>query len=163
MDHANRAFTLATKSGNPYLRVYAQACRGLAQTVAGNFGAAIDDLNGALRFAKSRKVGLENEARILADLADAYQFNGEVSLALQTANDALEVALARHARVPECLARIVRARILMKVIDGQEFARDELARASALMVETGALIYREAINSLGIDGTRSRPRTIGLR
>ena len=66
--HAERAFSLAVKSGNPYLRVYAQACRGLALIIAGQLGGAIDDLSSALRFARSRKAGLENEARILADL-----------------------------------------------------------------------------------------------
>ena len=109
LEHAHRAFALAVKSGNPYLRVYAQACRGLAYTIAGNLSTAVEDLAGALRFARSRKAGLENEARILADLADAYRLNGDTASALETVDEAIEVAIARHARVPECLARIVRA------------------------------------------------------
>src|SRR5450631_1112456 len=69
-EHADRAFSLAVKSGNPYLRVYAQACRGLSHIVAGRLTSAIEDLSDALSFARSRKAGLENEPRILADLAN---------------------------------------------------------------------------------------------
>ncbi|MGY4424520.1 tetratricopeptide (TPR) repeat protein [Bradyrhizobium sp. JR6.1] len=100
-EHAERAFSIALKSGNPYLRVYAQACRGLAHIVAGRFTPAIDDLSDALKFARSRKAGLENEPRILADLANAYRLSGESTAALSTAEQAIAVATERHARVAE--------------------------------------------------------------
>jgi predicted ATPase/class 3 adenylate cyclase len=149
LEHAHRAFSLAVKSGNPYLRVYAQACRGLAHTIAGNFGIAVEDLTGALRFARSRKTGLENEARILADLADAYRLNGDAATALETVDEAIEVAIARRARVPECLARIVRAEILLKSnTTDHKAAWEELGRAKGLMHETGALIYGPIITAL---------------
>jgi adenylate cyclase len=155
LEHAHRAFSLAAKSGNPYLRVYAQACRGLAHTIAGNLNAAIEDLTGALRFARSRKAGLENEARILADLSDAYRLNGDSVTALETVDEAIEVAIARHARAPECRARIVRAEILLgsKTTDKQA-AWEELARAKELMRETGAFIYSPIIDALAVEGTR---------
>jgi class 3 adenylate cyclase/tetratricopeptide (TPR) repeat protein len=151
LEHANRAFSLAAKSGNPYLRVYAQACRGLAQTVAGSPGAAVEDLSGALRFARSRKAGLENEARILADLADAYRRNGDAATALETAREAISVAVARHTRASECLARIVLTAILLgsSSSDQRAAAREELSRARQLMTETGTLIYGSTIRGLG--------------
>ena len=111
--HAERAFSLAVKSGSPYLRVYAQASRGLSHIIAGHLTSAIDDLSDALNFARTRKAGLENEARILADLADAHRRNGDAEIALATVNEAIAVATARHTRVPECFARIVRARLLL--------------------------------------------------
>jgi hypothetical protein len=153
LEHAHRAFSLAVKSGNPYLRVYAQACRGLAHTIAGNVGTAIEDLTGALRFARSRKAGLENEARILADLADAYRLIGDEATSLERVDEAIEVATARHARVPECQARIVRAKILLesKTTD-QKAAWQELARAKELMQETGAFIYGPIIDALAVQG-----------
>jgi tetratricopeptide (TPR) repeat protein len=153
LEHAHRAFSLAVKSGNPYLRLYAQACRGLANTIAGNLSTAIEDLTGALRFARSRKAGLENEARILADLADAYRLNGEAATALETVDEAIEVAIARHARVPECLARIVRAEVLLgaKTPD-KKAAWEELARAKELMQETSAFIYGPIIGALAVEG-----------
>src|SRR5262249_33562374 len=41
-EHAGRAFSLATKSGNPYLRVYAQAARGVSHMIAGRLTSAIE-------------------------------------------------------------------------------------------------------------------------
>jgi adenylate cyclase len=152
VEHANRAFALAAKSGSPYLRVYAQASRGLAHAVCGHLSAAADDLSNALRFARSRKAGLENEARILADLADVYRLKGDMATALQTVDEAIEVAIARHARVAECLARIVRAKILlMAQSSDQNPARAELARARALINETGALIYAPMADGLAVN------------
>jgi class 3 adenylate cyclase/tetratricopeptide (TPR) repeat protein len=144
--HAERAFSLAVKSGNPYLRVYAQACRGLSHIVAGRLDSAIEDLSEALRFARSRKAGLENEPRILADLANAYRLNGDTQNALTTAKEAIEVATERNARVPECLARIVHAELLRPGTNDQKIAgKQELERAQALMDETGAVIFKAMI------------------
>src|SRR5712672_3207475 len=140
--HADRAFSLAMKSGNAYLRVYAQACRGLAHIIAGRLTSAIEDLADALSFARSRKAGLENESRILADLANAYRLNGDAATALITVNEAIKVATERHARIPECLARIVRAKLLLQSTKSDEKAEgeQELERAKALMRETGAML-----------------------
>jgi adenylate cyclase len=152
LEHAHRAFSLAAKSGNPYLRVYAQACRGLAHCIAGNAGMAIEDLTAALRFARSRKAGLENEARILADLAEAYRRNGDAATALKTVDEAIEIGIARRARVPECLARIVRAEILLESqSDDQNASLAELARARELINETGASIYGPMVDGLAVN------------
>ncbi len=97
-EHADRAFSIAMKAGNPYLRVYAQALRGLSHIVAGRLTSAIEDLSDALSFARSRKAGLENEPRILADLANAYRLNGDIATALTTVDEAIEVSTGRHAR-----------------------------------------------------------------
>jgi adenylate cyclase len=158
--HAERAFSLAVKSGSPYLRVYAQACRGLAHTIAGQLGSAIDDLSSALRFARSRKAGLENEARILADMANAYRLSGDTASALATVDEAIKIATIRHARFPECLARIVRADILSqsRAADQRAAASDERNRAETLMLETGALIFERFINDAATDAETAMPR-----
>src|SRR5581483_5071339 len=144
--HADRAFSIAANSGNPYLRVYAQACRGLSHVVAGRLTSAIQDLSDALSFARSRKAGLENEPRILADLANAYSLNGDFVSAAQTADEAIRVATERHARIPECLARIVHADLLIRSEeDQQNSAEADLALAKALIEETGAAILKPFI------------------
>jgi adenylate cyclase len=144
--HAERAFSIAAKSGNPYLRVYAQACRGLSHIISGRHTSAIHDLSDALTFARSRKAGLENEPRILADLANAYSVNGDVVNAFRAADEAIKVAIDRHARIPECLARIVRADLLMRSTeDHQDAAEKDLALARALIEETGAAILKPLI------------------
>jgi len=157
-EHADRAFSLAVTSGNPYLRVYAQACRGLSHIVARRLTSAIEDLSGALSFARSRKAGLENEPRILADLANAYRLNGDIATALTTVDEAIKVAAERHARVPECLARIVRADLLLRTTtsDQKAEARQELERARALMRETGAVLFENFINATNVDHSDAR-------
>jgi len=149
--HAERAFSLALKSGSPYLRVYAQACRGLAHMITGRLGSAIEDLSAALDFARTRRAGLENEPRILADLANAYRQSGDTVAAFAAVDEAIAVATERHARVPECFARLVRADLLLrsKAGDRTEEGREELERAKALVRETGAAIFETFINATG--------------
>src|SRR6266478_5614974 len=148
--HADRAFSLAIKSGNPYLRVYAQASRGLSHIVSGRLTSAIEDLSEALRSARSRKAGLENEPRILADLANAYRLNGDTQNAFSVVNEAIKVAIDRNARVPECLARIVHAQLLLSGTSDQKIAGSrELERAQGLMQETGAMIFKAMIAPSG--------------
>jgi adenylate cyclase len=152
-EHADRAFSLAVKSGNPYLRVYGQACRGLSHIVARRFTSAIQDLSDALSFARSRKAGLENEPRILVDLANAYRLNGDDAIALATVDEAIKVATERHARIPECLARIVRANLLLRPATSDQKAEgeQELERARALMRETGAVLFEKFINNTNVE------------
>jgi hypothetical protein len=147
-EHADRAFSIAVKAGNPYLRVYAQALRGVSHIVAGRLTSAIEDLSDALSFARSRKAGLENESRILADLANAYRLNGETAAALITVDEAIKVATERHTRIPECLARIVRGHLLVRsaTSDQQAEGKQELEAARALIRETGALLLDGFLN-----------------
>jgi class 3 adenylate cyclase/tetratricopeptide (TPR) repeat protein len=149
-EHAERAFSIATKAGNPYLRVYAQALRGVSNTIAGKLDSAVQDLRDALSFARSRKAGLENEPRILADLANAYRLNGDTATALTTVDEAIKVATERHARVPECIARIVRADLHLQSATGDRKAEgmQELERARALMQETGAMLLESFLNDI---------------
>jgi tetratricopeptide (TPR) repeat protein len=144
--HADRAFSIAVRSGNPYLRVYAQACRGLSHIVAGRLTSAIRDLSDALSFARTRRAGLENEPRILADLASAFRLNGDADNAVRAVDEAIKVAVDRHARVPECLARIVHADLLVRLGEDYKSAAEfELAHARALIEETGAAMLTRFI------------------
>jgi class 3 adenylate cyclase/tetratricopeptide (TPR) repeat protein len=157
-EHADRAFSIAMKAGNPYLRVYAQAVRGVSHIVAGRLTSAVEDLSDALSFARSRKAGLENESRILADLANAHRLNGDAAAALATVDEAIRVATERHARIPECLARIVRADLLLRSTSDDEQAEGakELELAKALMRETGAQLLETFINTTDVDHSDSR-------
>ena len=156
--HAERAFSMAIKSGSPYLRVYAQACRGLSHIVAERLDEAVKDLVDALGFARRRKAGLEGEARILADLANAYRLKGEFASAASYATEAINIATVRHARVAECLARIVHAEALVASVGASESAEadQELNRAGELVQETGVVIFAPLIQS-----ARARLDSIG--
>ena len=162
-EHAERAYHLAIKSGNPYMRVYGQACRGLSHVVARRLTPAIQDFSDALSFARSRKAGLEAEPRILADLANAYRLNGDDANALVTVDEAIKVATERHARIPECLARIVRADLLLRSPTSEQKAegRRELVHAKELMRETGAMLFENFINEIDVAQSSDRQISTG--
>jgi class 3 adenylate cyclase/tetratricopeptide (TPR) repeat protein len=145
--HAERAMRMAVDSDSPYERVSALTCRGISHMASGRFEAAADQLEKALAFARMKRAGLEGEARILADLADAYRLKGDLDSAGRTAAEAIAVASARAARIPECLARIVQAEVLLQT-GAAERAGLELAKIRALMEETGALLYRPLVQDL---------------
>jgi adenylate cyclase len=157
--HAERAFSIAVRTGNPYLRVYAQASRGLSHIVSRRLTSAIQDLSDALSFARARKAGLENEPRILADLANAYALNGDAVNAFRTVSEAIEIAGDRHARIAECFARIVHADLLMRSgEDHQSEAAVEAAHARALIEETGAAILKPLLEPKSVQDMRMGSR-----
>lgn len=155
--HAERAFTMVVDGSSPYMRVHAQACRGLSNMISGQFEAAADDLEKALSFARWRSTGLEIEARILADLANAYRLKGDLEAARRTATEAIDVAVARGARIPECLARIVLAEVSLKAGDADR-AGLELPKALALIEETGAMLYQPLARDLAAKIERGMER-----
>ena len=148
--HAGQLAALAATSGIPYLQAYSWAYQGLLQVIAGRPQVAIDELIGALAFARERRAGLENEARILADLANAYRLKGDFDFAQATAVESIQVATARRTRAPECLAHIVLAQTLSASASAAERtqAADELGLAEHLMQESGILIYQPLIGAL---------------
>ncbi len=81
--HAAKVAELAEQSGTPYLRVAALASAGLANATAGEFTAGAHQLREAIDFARSARAGLEFEARMLADFADALYRAGDLSAALE--------------------------------------------------------------------------------
>ena len=61
----------------------------------------------------------------------AYRINGDIVNAVEAADEAIAVASERHARILECLARIVRADLLMRLEeDHQDAAKQDLARGA---------------------------------
>ncbi|MBR2813663.1 MAG: AAA family ATPase [Reyranella sp.] len=152
--HAERASSLSARSGSPYVGVSAGTCRGIACMTAGRFAEAADELEKALKLARTKRAGLENEARLLADLANARRLNGDLPGAERAAGEALEVAHKRSARIPECLARIVLAEVAL-TMGNHDKAALELPRIQALLKETGADLYAPLVHGLvaGIDGS----------
>jgi predicted ATPase/class 3 adenylate cyclase len=66
--HASQMQAMAEKSGNPYLLVYAEAYRGLAQALEGDPATASGTLRSALNMAKRKKAGLELAPRLEREL-----------------------------------------------------------------------------------------------
>jgi adenylate cyclase len=138
--HAERALSMAMRSGTPYLRVYALACRGLSYIIMGDIDEAIKSLIDALGFARRQRAGLESEPRILADLANAYRLGGDSASSMSAATEAIEVATSRHMRLALCLGHIVRSHLA-----GGHQA--DLGCAESLVEETGAVIFAPFIRA----------------
>ena len=70
-------------------------------------------------------------------------------MAFETVNEAIRVATERHARVPECLARIVRGKLMLQSTndDERDEGAKELERTKVLMRETGAVLFEPFINA----------------
>lgn len=98
-EHANMAHALSEKSGTPYLMVYGRAYHGLGQAMRGEYSEATTTLSDALRLARQRQAGLENEARMLCDLAYVQLRAGLADRARATAEEAAAVARRRGAKV----------------------------------------------------------------
>lgn len=97
--HSKQALQVAERSGNPYLMVYGKSYVGLAQTMRGAHADATTTLSDALAYARRRNAGLENEARLLADLAHVQLRAGLTDRARDTAEEAAAVARRRGAKV----------------------------------------------------------------
>lgn len=102
--HASAAHHLAEKSGNPYLVVYGRAFRGLGQAVCGEHSEATTTIGEALHFAREHHAGMENEARMLADLAWVQLRAGLTDRARVTAEEAAAVARRRGAKIWQAYA-----------------------------------------------------------
>lgn len=141
--HAAQVFKLAEQAAMPYLRVCAGHCAGMAKSAAGDFLGAAHAFDEALNLARHAKAGLEFEAKILADLADALYRAGEVERAAAAAAEAGYIARRRTARLAECHAAIIRAAALIRTGDAtrRDEARGLFSRAATLIRESGASVF----------------------
>lgn len=97
--HSKAVTALAEKSGNPYLLVYGRGYAAVAQSLRGEHEAAARTLTKTLAYARLRHAGLENEARLLADLAHALMRAGQTERAAAVVDEAGAVARRRGAKV----------------------------------------------------------------
>ena len=98
-EHSELNHRLGEKSGSPYLMVYGRSYAGLVQAMRGDFSQAATTIGDTLRFARQHHAGLENEARMLADLAWVQLRAGLEDRARITAEEAASVARRRGAKV----------------------------------------------------------------
>jgi class 3 adenylate cyclase len=141
--HTAAAAELSARSGSPYLQVHALAAQGIARRLAMDDAKASRLFEEALELARETNSGLEYEARVLCELADAQLRMNLLPLALETAAAAVETAQQRRARVTECRAQLVLASAQLTLPDAASMkaAKQALERAERLIAETGALIY----------------------
>jgi tetratricopeptide (TPR) repeat protein len=148
--HTAAATELSARSGSPYLQVHALAAQGIAQRLAMDDAKASRLFEEALELARETNSGLEYEARVLCELADAQFRMNLLPLALETAVAAVETAQQRRARVTECQAQLVLAGAQLTRPDaaGMKAAKQALERVERLIAETGALVYEPDVQRL---------------
>lgn len=148
IDEGRRALEVAERRGSPFSRVVALAYLGRAHALRGEGPAAVAALERSLALARTRRTGLEAEAAVLADLAEACRTTGDVERALRLANEAVEVARRRGQRIDECAGNRALARALLDRSGAarRRPARKYLDRALALARETKALALEPAIH-----------------
>lgn len=155
--HAARIADLAEQSGTPYLRVAAIASAGLASAAAGDFKMAVPQLRQAIDFARSARAGLEFEARMLADLAEALYRAADFDAALQTADEAFLVARRRTDRIAELHAIVLRGLIICALGSTSHDELDGLvSEAQNLLKVSGAAYFEPQLDQLRLHLERRR-------
>jgi hypothetical protein len=138
----------------------------LAEILAGRWADAIAAASAGLDSGRAHGQHLE-DARLLAHLAQARLENGDPAGARRAADEAVDVARRQGARIPECYALLVRARVLRRT--EQAAAKDRIAAdvecGLALVEDVGARAFEPALREelARIDGDESKLReALGL-
>jgi class 3 adenylate cyclase/tetratricopeptide (TPR) repeat protein len=142
--HASEVARFAEQSAIPFVIVAAQLCNGLSASVSGDFRASERHLLLALEAARKSGAGLEQEARLLALLAEAYVRTGDRAEAEDISAKAMDAARRRTDRYAECHAAIVGAMALVarSRTDRLGEAEELLGLADRLIALTGAVVFR---------------------
>jgi class 3 adenylate cyclase/tetratricopeptide (TPR) repeat protein len=142
--HAYEVARYAEQSAMPYVSVLASLCHGLSASIAGDLQVAEVRFREALEAARRSRAGLENEARLLALLAEIGVRAGDNSGGARTADEAIATARRHTDRYAECHATIVKAIALAagRQTGWQPEAAELLDRAEQLIVMTAAINFR---------------------
>ena len=142
------AEALLEEGRTPYLRVLTLAITGIATLLGGNARSAAEALEAALDVARTNRVALDFEARMLCDLSDAQLSSGLQAEALATAYLAADIARLRSNRISLCLAEIrIAAAQRLGTQSEREEARQTLRQAESLMSETHAVALRPLLDA----------------
>jgi class 3 adenylate cyclase/tetratricopeptide (TPR) repeat protein len=169
----HRAVESAEETGGFLGLVNAYAHQGMALALHGDWNAARDRLELALKIARENRVWLSIEADFVAELAEVYLALGDGERARTTAEDAVQIALRTDTPLFELRAHLAVARI-RRALDGAA-ARDEieaaLRRSTSIVENTGARSYQPFIHEeraqlarvLGDDASYQRELEAALR
>lgn len=145
--HASQVKSIADGSGIRYIQVYVQRCAGLAMMAAGDAEGAVIELTKGLRMARQINAARENEAPLLAEIAEAHGIAGRCDLAIATARRALSLARRRKSRIAECQALTVLAASMARHADiaVRTEAAGSFALAEQLATTTGSVAFANRI------------------
>lgn len=142
-EHARRIGEIAERGQSPYLQVYALGCAGTARFVEKDFAEGVAKLTEGVGCAQSTGAALEFEPEMMATLADCHHRAGDADRALSVAQQAIDLAQRRGARLAECRASMIYASALFAA--GGDARKAEallrLERAEKLIDVTGASVF----------------------
>jgi adenylate cyclase len=144
--HAARVADIGRVSANPYVGIFAEASEGMALALEDDPIAAVQRLEKANSLATEIYAGSEYRADILAFLAEIQLRSGRVNESRRVAEQAIDVARERGARLAECRATIALAQVHDQSGAASEADR-HFARAHVLIEETGAVAYRTLLQN----------------
>jgi adenylate cyclase len=146
-EHAQRIAQIAEKSRSPYVQVYALGCSGMAKYVAMDFAGGARTLTEGVKFAQTAKAALEFEPEMMASLADCHFGLGDFDKAATIAQEAIDVAQRRSARLAECRASIICASALFAKQSKQHAqASVMLDYAEDLVRMSGARVFLDRLS-----------------
>lgn len=158
-DRAAVALRLARDTANIGAEVRALQATGVVALLAGRPVDAAASLTEALTLARKHRTGLTEEGGLLAHLARAHLAGGHREDARAAVDEAVAVARRQGARVVECLAHVVRARVFRETATNDadlDAARAALVAGETLAAEIGAGTYAAFLAEERelLDGTR---------
>jgi adenylate cyclase len=148
LNHAREAAALVERVAIPALEVSAFANLGAAYVLREEWSEAVAALEHGLAVLHTHRTQSVFEVGCLARLAEAHLGRGEIERASALARQAVEIAPTRPAPSFECGSQLTLARVLLRAEGLAARAEIEaaLARATALVEETGARVYEPLIH-----------------
>ena len=135
------AAEIAEAMGNRYLQIWGSASLAMISFLRGDFGASEEHIRDALEQARSAGTGLDYQGLFLAVLADSCLARGNVSVAVASAREGVDVAEAGGAWFQGALARTV-------LIDALVDSAAPESEAAAAIAEVRELVRKCGGNSL---------------
>jgi class 3 adenylate cyclase/tetratricopeptide (TPR) repeat protein len=138
--YCRRGAEIAERVGMVGSRLFAHSSLGLMLLLSGHCEEAAALIEGVLRVARQRRIGLGHESEHLARLAEAYLRAGRLSEARASAEEGIAVGQRIGAVAQQADAQLARARVLLRQDSPATAAdvREALARAQALYRRSGA-------------------------
>jgi class 3 adenylate cyclase/tetratricopeptide (TPR) repeat protein len=144
--NAREAFEVVAHSGNLAMQAVALSGLGAALVEVEDFSQATQALRRGLAIIREAGVGRWEEGRMLIALCRAMAGAGDLDAALAVADEAVELAHRQGARIIEGHALLVRATFAQQRRRQPNLILADLAAASVLARETGAVRYEPFIH-----------------
>jgi hypothetical protein len=161
LSHGQQSYEIAERMGSAYSRVWQTYFFGCAQPMAGELDDAIEAIECSIALAREARTALELETRRIASLAEARLEAGDVSRAIELADQSISVARGRGNRpsLPYGYRVLAEAVLASERPDRVTVAQDALQNGLAAAKATGALVELPMLERVAASLTGSDRRS----